>query len=56
MTDRSVIFWFQKFGKEIAPFKGVLTTMGIRIYPKLKIIRPDIYKSNSLCILNWSEA
>ena len=36
--------------------KGVLTTVGIRIYTKLKIIRPDIYKSNSLWIVNRSEA
>ena len=28
--------------------KGALTTVGIRIHTKLKIIRPDIYKSNSL--------
>ena len=37
-------------------FKGVLTTVGIRIHTDLKIIRPDIYKSNSLWILNRSEA
>ena len=34
--------------EEMKNFKGALTTVGIRIYTKLKIIRPDIYKSNSL--------
>ena len=36
--------------------KGALTTVGIRIHTKLKKIRPDIYKSNSLWIVNQSEA
>ena len=44
----AVNFYLPTSEAEKESTKGALTTVGIRIHTKLKIIRPDIYKSNSL--------